>query len=271
MPNSSPPVSSSNVSGSSSQGSSTSGIGSSASSSVGASNGAQTTSAATATGPELISSSATNNSNINTSSTSSNITSADASGAPAGASDELGSKHKKSDVGLNQPGNDIMAGAEYQEGSNETGMVGSNNVNGSSEHASTVNVGGDGGGGRCRRDDMHAGGGGLPNEIDSNCSINGSFVSDQLSRTNLYIKGLAPNTTDKILYELCSPYVSPLLSLFSLIFFKEVFFIADLVCVILSIFSLSSEYSFGTITSTKAILEKETNICKGNIYSLNGF
>ncbi|XP_053204247.1 RNA-binding motif, single-stranded-interacting protein 2-like isoform X2 [Panonychus citri] len=55
-------------------------------------------------------------------------------------------------------------------------------------------------------------------------SVNANFV-DQLSRTNLYIKGLTPNTTDKDLYGLCSPY--------------------------------------GKIISTKAILDKNTNKCKG--------
>ena len=53
----------------------------------------------------------------------------------------------------------------------------------------------------------------------------GAGGEHQLSRTNLYIKGLPANTTDKNLFELCSP--------------------------------------FGTITSTKAILEKGTNNCKG--------
>ncbi|XP_074603775.1 RNA binding motif single stranded interacting protein alan shepard isoform X1 [Brevipalpus obovatus] len=55
------------------------------------------------------------------------------------------------------------------------------------------------------------------NPIDSNIG--------QLSRTNLYIKGLSPNTNDKDLYSLCIPY--------------------------------------GKIISTKAILDKNTNKCKG--------
>ncbi|XP_014234320.1 protein alan shepard-like isoform X4 [Trichogramma pretiosum] len=50
-------------------------------------------------------------------------------------------------------------------------------------------------------------------------------VSEQLSKTNLYIRGLNQNTTDKDLVQMCSQY--------------------------------------GTITSTKAILDKNTNKCKG--------
>jgi len=62
------------------------------------------------------------------------------------------------------------------------------------------------------------------NSINNNESINGSY-GEQLSRTNLYIRGLSPNTTDKNLFELCSP--------------------------------------FGKIVSTKAIIDKATNNCKG--------
>lgn len=51
------------------------------------------------------------------------------------------------------------------------------------------------------------------------------YGSDTLSRTNLYIRGLAPHTTDKDLISLCSKY--------------------------------------GHIVSTKAILDKATNRCKG--------
>jgi len=51
------------------------------------------------------------------------------------------------------------------------------------------------------------------------------FGNDTLSRTNLYIRGLAPHTTDKDLISLCSKY--------------------------------------GHIVSTKAILDKATNRCKG--------
>jgi len=72
---------------------------------------------------------------------------------------------------------------------------------------STIGGGGGGGGG-------------------ANSSPGGSSTaSEQLSRTNLYIRGLTPNTTDKDLEELCRKY--------------------------------------GTIISTKAILDKNTNKCKG--------
>ncbi|KAL2104268.1 hypothetical protein ACEWY4_001136 [Coilia grayii] len=60
----------------------------------------------------------------------------------------------------------------------------------------------------------------------SSSSSNGSSSSaDQLSKTNLYIRGLHPGTTDQDLVKLCQPY--------------------------------------GKIVSTKAILDKTTNKCKG--------
>ncbi|KAL4714000.1 hypothetical protein ACJJTC_005631 [Scirpophaga incertulas] len=52
-----------------------------------------------------------------------------------------------------------------------------------------------------------------------------SAAGEQLSRTNLYIRGLSPNTTDKDLVQMCQMY--------------------------------------GNIISTKAILDKNTNKCKG--------
>uniref|UniRef100_A0A131XKM3 Protein alan shepard n=1 Tax=Hyalomma excavatum TaxID=257692 RepID=A0A131XKM3_9ACAR len=65
--------------------------------------------------------------------------------------------------------------------------------------------------------------------INSGGSAGGSSSSgsqgDQLSKTNLYIKGLTHTTTDKDLLNLCAPY--------------------------------------GNIISTKAILDKDTNKCKG--------
>ncbi|KAL3832647.1 hypothetical protein ACJMK2_024272 [Sinanodonta woodiana] len=63
-----------------------------------------------------------------------------------------------------------------------------------------------------------------PNTTSSQSS-NHSSGSDQLSRTNLYIRGLNPNTTDKDLVNLCQPY--------------------------------------GKIISTKAIIDEATNKCKG--------
>uniref|UniRef100_A0A3Q2WF92 RNA binding motif, single stranded interacting protein 2b n=1 Tax=Haplochromis burtoni TaxID=8153 RepID=A0A3Q2WF92_HAPBU len=59
----------------------------------------------------------------------------------------------------------------------------------------------------------------------SNGSSNGSSGGEQLSKTNLYIRGLHPGTTDQDLVKLCQPY--------------------------------------GKIVSTKAILDKTTNKCKG--------
>ncbi|XP_078192476.1 RNA-binding motif, single-stranded-interacting protein 2 isoform X13 [Callithrix jacchus] len=56
-------------------------------------------------------------------------------------------------------------------------------------------------------------------------SSSGSNGNDQLSKTNLYIRGLQPGTTDQDLVKLCQPY--------------------------------------GKIVSTKAILDKTTNKCKG--------
>ncbi|GAA6076992.1 RNA-binding motif, single-stranded-interacting protein 2b isoform X1 [Tachysurus ichikawai] len=64
-------------------------------------------------------------------------------------------------------------------------------------------------------------------------SSNGSSGGgDQLSKTNLYIRGLHPGTTDQDLVKLCQPY--------------------------------------GKIVSTKAILDKTTNKCKGRICSRFG-
>lgn len=56
-------------------------------------------------------------------------------------------------------------------------------------------------------------------------SSGGSQSGEQLSKTNLYIRGLNPNTTDKNLVDLCQPY--------------------------------------GKIISTKAIIDQTTNKCKG--------
>ncbi|XP_023368497.1 RNA-binding motif, single-stranded-interacting protein 3 [Otolemur garnettii] len=61
------------------------------------------------------------------------------------------------------------------------------------------------------------------NSSSNNSSSNSS--GEQLSKTNLYIRGLPPGTTDQDLIKLCQPY--------------------------------------GKIVSTKAILDKNTNQCKG--------
>ncbi|XP_023563134.1 RNA-binding motif, single-stranded-interacting protein 2 [Octodon degus] len=63
-----------------------------------------------------------------------------------------------------------------------------------------------------------------PSNSTPNSSSGGSG-NDQLSKTNLYIRGLQPGTTDQDLVKLCQPY--------------------------------------GKIVSTKAILDKTTNKCKG--------
>ncbi|XP_070770145.1 RNA-binding motif, single-stranded-interacting protein 1 isoform X1 [Enoplosus armatus] len=69
-----------------------------------------------------------------------------------------------------------------------------------------------------------------PPSPSTNSSTNNSSSSscagwDQLSKTNLYIRGLSPSTTDHDLVKLCQPY--------------------------------------GKIVSTKAIMDKTTNKCKG--------
>ncbi|KAM6934654.1 RNA-binding motif, single-stranded-interacting protein 1 [Xenentodon cancila] len=64
-----------------------------------------------------------------------------------------------------------------------------------------------------------------PSPSTNNSSNSSSGGWEQLSKTNLYIRGLAPSTTDHDLVKLCQPY--------------------------------------GKIVSTKAILDKTTNKCKG--------
>ncbi|XP_058478494.1 RNA-binding motif, single-stranded-interacting protein 1 isoform X2 [Solea solea] len=63
------------------------------------------------------------------------------------------------------------------------------------------------------------------NSSTNNSSSSSTAGCDQLSKTNLYIRGLSPSTTDHDLVKLCQPY--------------------------------------GKIVSTKAILDKTTNKCKG--------
>ncbi|XP_057708599.1 RNA-binding motif, single-stranded-interacting protein 1 isoform X2 [Corythoichthys intestinalis] len=64
-----------------------------------------------------------------------------------------------------------------------------------------------------------------PSNNSSTNSSNSTAGWEQLSKTNLYIRGLSPSTTDHDLVKLCQPY--------------------------------------GKIVSTKAILDKTTNKCKG--------
>ncbi|XP_065154632.1 RNA-binding motif, single-stranded-interacting protein 3 isoform X3 [Paramisgurnus dabryanus] len=64
-----------------------------------------------------------------------------------------------------------------------------------------------------------------PPSPSTNSSSHHHSAAEQLSKTNLYIRGLPPGTTDQELIKLCQPY--------------------------------------GKIVSTKAILDKNTNQCKG--------
>lgn len=73
---------------------------------------------------------------------------------------------------------------------------------------------------------MNSGAGaGSGGERSHNAGMNSDLTREQLSQTNLYIRGLPPNTSDKELFTMCQQY--------------------------------------GKITSTKAILDKNTNTCKG--------
>ncbi|XP_046455246.1 protein alan shepard-like isoform X2 [Daphnia pulex] len=116
-------------------------------------------------------------------------------------------------------------------GSNNSSNSSSSTGTGSQGYSSSTSAGGVGGGGG------GSGGVGGANSSPATAATNATTTttsgsggsstnnSDQLSRTNLYIRGLTPNTTDKDLEELCR--------------------------------------KFGTIISTKAILDKNTNKCKG--------
>ncbi|XP_073424723.1 RNA-binding motif, single-stranded-interacting protein 3 isoform X3 [Dendrobates tinctorius] len=64
-----------------------------------------------------------------------------------------------------------------------------------------------------------------PSPSTNSCNNSSNSGGEQLSKTNLYIRGLPPGTTDQDLIKLCQPY--------------------------------------GKIVSTKAILDKNTNQCKG--------
>ncbi|XP_046654804.1 RNA-binding motif, single-stranded-interacting protein 2-like isoform X3 [Daphnia pulicaria] len=117
-------------------------------------------------------------------------------------------------------------------GSNNSSNSSSSTGTGSQGYSSSTSAGGVGGGGG-----GGSGGVGGANSSPATAATNATTTttsgsggsstnnSDQLSRTNLYIRGLTPNTTDKDLEELCR--------------------------------------KFGTIISTKAILDKNTNKCKG--------
>ena len=95
-------------------------------------------------------------------------------------------------------------------GSNNSSNSSSSTGTGSQGYSSSTSAGGGGVGG---------GGGGSVGGANSSpatatgtnttttTSTGSSNNSDQLSRTNLYIRGLTPNTTDKDLEELCRKYI----------------------------------------------------------------
>lgn len=71
-------------------------------------------------------------------------------------------------------------------------------------------------------------------------------TQETLSKTNLYIRGLQQCTTDKDLVNMCQQY--------------EIYYFLKR----LNIYRYTSLFvRFGNITSTKAILDKTTNKCKG--------
>lgn len=102
---------------------------------------------------------------------------------------------------------------------------GGSSTSGLGSSASSTSTGANGGvvnGGNAngQQTSSGAGGAGTPSSVGG-----GGGAGEQLSRTNLYIRGLPQHTTDKDLLTLCGGY--------------------------------------GTIISTKAILDKNTNKCKG--------
>lgn len=234
MPNSSP-ISSTTASGSSSQGSSTSGIGSSASSTNCASNtnynnsttsNSQTSNNNNNNNNNLagsqahsnthhqstgstnlnslsngkLNSSSTANSNLNLNSTTSNSSSTSSSSS---------SNQATADNLENSSNGNLMM--------SNNGTTNNNSVVSQQTNSSTTN-------GNLNPNGNSNNQNGSTNNNNNDQSTNGSY-GEQLSRTNLYIRGLSSSTTDKNLYELCSPY--------------------------------------GKIVSTKAIIDKATNNCKG--------
>lgn len=76
--------------------------------------------------------------------------------------------------------------------------------------------------------------------------------TSSISKTNLYIRGLTPETTDKDLHSLCSPLVQLNHCGFNLSSHTNNRFN-----------SFPFAHRYGAIVSTKAILDKETNKCRG--------
>ena len=144
-------------------------------------------------------------------------------------------------------------------GSNNSSNSSSSTGTGSQGYSSSTSAGGGGVGG---------GGGGSVGGANSSpatatgtnttttTSTGSSNNSDQLSRTNLYIRGLTPNTTDKDLEELCRKYIHKSHYFHTIkIQFCLGYWLIDWIVLFF--------FRFGTIISTKAILDKNTNKCKG--------
>ncbi|XP_054164010.1 RNA-binding motif, single-stranded-interacting protein 2-like isoform X3 [Oppia nitens] len=124
-------------------------------------------------------------------------------------------RQNKGHQGSRMPASSPPVSTASTGGSSQTASNGSASASSSASANSGVGVTGNG-----NMANTGLGGGGGGGQQNGNSSL-----AEQLSKTNLYIRGLTPTTTDKDLYALCSPY--------------------------------------GTIISTKAILDKNTNKCKG--------
>ncbi|KAM7382604.1 hypothetical protein PAMP_002328 [Pampus punctatissimus] len=84
----------------------------------------------------------------------------------------------------------------------------------------------------------------------------GGGLMEQLSKTNLYIRGLPPATTDQDLIKLCQP-IKLCENIFTVVP-KNVFSVE-----VYDYKPLEEKLRYGKIVSTKAILDKNTNQCKG--------
>ena len=106
-------------------------------------------------------------------------------------------------AGSNSSNSSTGTGSQGYNSSASLGSSGSNSNTSSSGNGSGGSGGGGGGGGG----GGSAGSGGA-NSSNSPSSSSTTTASEQLSRTNLYIRGLTPNTSDKDLEELCRKSVS---------------------------------------------------------------